>query len=112
MQALQVYVFLFAQLFPRNVLAMPIRSLAESQPGAVIIPVDNGYWSKQDVLTLIGVCIAIVTVFIGLAGLLVASPSTREWLCKPVYWIVWRVQRSKHLSLIYTAQLSIKADWI
>lgn len=103
MQAPQVYLWLFTQLFPGDVFAMSIRSLAEGHSDAATIPVVNEHWSKQDLLTLLGVCVAIVTVVIGLAGLLVASPSTRKWLCKPVYWFAWRVQRSKHLSFIYTA---------
>ncbi|RII09108.1 hypothetical protein CUC08_Gglean007509 [Alternaria sp. MG1] len=101
MQAPQVYLWLFTQLFPGDVFAMSIRSLAEGHSDAATIPVVNEHWSKQDLLTLLGVCVAIVTVVIGLAGLLVASPSTRKWLCKPVYWFAWRVQRSsEHPSVL------------
>jgi hypothetical protein len=37
-------------------------------------------WSRQDILTLIGVCIAVVGV---LAAVLVSSPGLRERLCTP-----------------------------
>jgi hypothetical protein len=37
-------------------------------------------WSRQDVLTLIGICIAVVGV---LAAVLVSSPGLRERLCMP-----------------------------
>ena len=49
-------------------------------------------WSKQDILTLVGVCIAIVTVIIGLVGMLVASPRLRRWLYKPYHWLKRRLQ--------------------
>jgi hypothetical protein len=37
-------------------------------------------WSRQDILTLIGVCIAVVGI---LAAVLVSSPGLRERLCTP-----------------------------
>lgn len=40
----------------------------------------EGGWSRQDMLTLASVCLAIVGIMI---GALMASPKAREWLCKP-----------------------------
>ncbi|EUC43232.1 hypothetical protein COCMIDRAFT_28304 [Bipolaris oryzae ATCC 44560] len=37
-------------------------------------------WSKEAVLTLIGVCVAIFGILVGL----VASPRARRWLCSPL----------------------------
>lgn len=37
-------------------------------------------WSRQDIFTLVSVCVAVAGILI---GLLLASPRTREWLCKP-----------------------------
>jgi hypothetical protein len=39
-------------------------------------------WSRQDIFTLIGVCVAITSI---LVGLLVALPGLRGWLCKPFH---------------------------
>jgi hypothetical protein len=39
-------------------------------------------WSRQDVFTLVSVCVAIAGILI---GALLASPILREWLCKPVH---------------------------
>ena len=82
MQASKLYMLLFAQAFPIHALASPIRSL-ESHTRAAVAPAIGHSWSKQDILTLIGVCVAVVTGFIALVGILIASPRTREWLCRP-----------------------------
>lgn len=37
-------------------------------------------WSRQDTITLAGVCVAVLGILI---GVLVASPQLREWLCIP-----------------------------
>lgn len=39
-------------------------------------------WSRQDIFTLVSVCVAVVGIFI---GVLVASPAVREWLYRPLY---------------------------
>jgi hypothetical protein len=96
MQASRLLVLQFALLFPIDVLAVPIRSLPESSTSVAVTPAGGQHWSRQDILTLIGVCIAVVTVIIGLVGVLVASPATRDSLCAPVYWSAQRVRRSKH----------------
>ena len=37
-------------------------------------------WSRQDIFTLVSVCVAVAGILI---GLLLASPKLREWLCHP-----------------------------
>jgi len=37
-------------------------------------------WSRQDIFTLVSVCVAVAGILI---GLLLASPKLREWLCDP-----------------------------
>jgi hypothetical protein len=39
-------------------------------------------WSRQDIFTLFGVCVAITSI---LVGLLVALPGLRGWLCRPFH---------------------------
>ena len=39
-------------------------------------------WSRQDIFTLVSVCVAIIGIFI---GVLVASPAVREWLYRPFH---------------------------
>ena len=36
-------------------------------------------WSNEAIFTLIGVCVAVAGILIGL----VSSPKLRQWLCKP-----------------------------
>jgi hypothetical protein len=38
-------------------------------------------WSRQDILTLIGVCVAVAAT---LTAILIAAPRLREWLCEPL----------------------------
>jgi ABC-type phosphate transport system permease subunit len=101
MQVSKLAMVLFAQIRPINALAIAIRSLAGSYPSVAVTPAIDQRWSKQDVLTLVGVCVGVVTVVIGLFGVLVGSPKTREWLCRPFDWFTQCVQPSKDLSLIY-----------
>ncbi|KAH6842072.1 hypothetical protein B0T12DRAFT_424433 [Alternaria alternata] len=49
-------------------------------------------WSRQDILTLIGVCIAVVGV---LAAVLVSSPGLRERLCTPFEFCVITIYRRR-----------------
>jgi len=85
MQGPKFSMILFVQL--SSVDALAIASLARNYPSAAV-PIPGGQpWSKQDVLTLVGVCVAVVTVIIGLVGVLIASPKTRMWLCGPMYWL-------------------------
>ena len=76
---------LFVQVLPSNAVVVPIRSLVGSYPNGAVPVTGEQSWSKQDVLTLVGVCVAVVTVIIGLIGVLIASPKTRAWLCRPIY---------------------------
>jgi len=39
-------------------------------------------WSRQDIFTLVSVCVAVVGIFI---AVLVASPTLREWLYRPFH---------------------------
>lgn len=91
--------FLMGQNVVIHALAIPIRSLAEDYSNTAVTPASGQYWSKQDVLTLIGVCVGVVTVIIGLVGVLVASPKIREWLYMSIHWFKWRVKRSKQTSM-------------
>jgi hypothetical protein len=40
-------------------------------------------WSEQDILTLVGVCVAVITVIIAVIAVLIASPKLCRWLYKP-----------------------------
>jgi ABC-type phosphate transport system permease subunit len=104
MQVSKLAMVLFAQIRPINALAIAIRSLAGIYPSVAVTPAIDQRWSKQDVLTLVGVCVGVVTVVIGLVGVLVASPKTREWLCRPFDWFTQCVQPSKDLSLFDLSQ--------
>jgi ABC-type phosphate transport system permease subunit len=77
-----------------NAIAVPRcslpKTLAPRQPIGY-----NTTWSKQDILTLVGVCVAIVTVIIGLLGVLAASPRLRKWLYRFFSWITHHVRPSK-----------------
>jgi ABC-type phosphate transport system permease subunit len=106
MQVSKFAVILFAQVSPTDALATAIRSLTESYPSVTITPATSQHWSKQDVLTLVGMCVGVVTVVIGLVGVLVASPKTREWLCRPINWFTQCVQPSKNSSLFDPSQES------
>jgi ABC-type phosphate transport system permease subunit len=99
MQASTLLAFVLGQNFVMHALAISIRSLAEDYSNTAVTPASGQYWSKQDILTLIGVCVGVVTVIVGLVGVLVASPKIREWLCMPIQWFKWRVKRSKQISM-------------
>jgi hypothetical protein len=64
--------------------ASPILRVHNEQLGYDHIPTDSIEqqlgWSRQDIFTLVSVCVAIAGIFI---GALSASPTVREWLCKP-----------------------------
>ena len=96
MQVSKLAVILFAQISLTNALPIAIRSLTESYPSVTVIPATGQRGSKHDVLTLIGVCVGVVTGVIGLVGVLVASPKTREWLCRPFDWFTQCAQPSKN----------------
>lgn len=99
MQACKLSALLFVQVFPSNAMVIPIRSLVENYSSAAIPATGAQPWSKQDVLTLVGVCVAVVTVIIGLIGVLIASPKAREWLCRPIFWLTQRGSLSKRTPL-------------
>jgi hypothetical protein len=77
------------------IIALLLLSVASTE-GSPILPVHNEQlrydhvstdsnqqqlgWSRQDIFTLVSVCVAIAGIFIGALG---ASPTLREWLCKP-----------------------------
>ncbi|KAH8627326.1 hypothetical protein IG631_17094 [Alternaria alternata] len=62
----------------------PILPVHNEQPGYDHVPTDLNQqqlgWSRQDIFTLVSVCVAIAGIFIGALG---ASPTLREWLCQP-----------------------------
>ncbi|OAG24980.1 hypothetical protein CC77DRAFT_296360 [Alternaria alternata] len=64
--------------------ASPILPVHNEQLGYDRVPTDSNQqqlgWSRQDIFTLVSVCVAIVGIFIGALG---ASPTLRVWLCKP-----------------------------
>lgn len=64
--------------------ASPILPVHNEQLGYDHVPTDSNQqqlgWSRQDIFTLVSVCVAIVGIFIGALG---ASPTLRVWLCKP-----------------------------
>lgn len=85
MQGSKLPVLLFVQF--SSVDALVIASLVRGYPSAAVPTTGGQPWSKQDVLTLVGVCVAVITVIIGLIGVLIASPKTRVWLCTPIDWL-------------------------
>jgi hypothetical protein len=111
MQVSKLCLLLLAYNHTTEALVIPIRSLPDIHPDAAFVPTDHRPWSKQDVLTFVGVCVAIVTAIIGLVGVLVASPNTRKWLCRPFDWFTQCWPSSKNsLFLICLKEESIKAD--
>ncbi|EMD69148.1 hypothetical protein COCSADRAFT_206831 [Bipolaris sorokiniana ND90Pr] len=48
-------------------------------------------WTRQDVLALGGVCLAMITVLVALLGVLMSPLSLRKWLRRPFYWITRRL---------------------
>ncbi|RII08779.1 hypothetical protein CUC08_Gglean007175 [Alternaria sp. MG1] len=76
--------------------ASPILPVHNEQLGCDHIPTDSNQqqlrWSRQDIFTLVSVCVAIVGIFIGALG---ASPTLREWLCKPFRYCAITVRRMK-----------------
>jgi hypothetical protein len=61
--------------------AVSIPSVRDGQSSTLGDPAQTS-WSRQDIFTLIGVCVAITSV---LAGLLVGLPGLRGWLYKPFH---------------------------
>jgi hypothetical protein len=55
--------------------------LISQQSSATSDRVPTG-WSRQDIFTLVSVCVAIIGIFI---GVLVASPAVRSFLYKPLH---------------------------
>jgi hypothetical protein len=87
---------------------IPLHEKVSPQP-PLALGAHSERWSKQDMFTLIGLVIAIVTVIIGLAGVLVSSPKLRVWLRKRMKWFLrYPRRRSKHSSFIM--QRDTKAD--
>lgn len=66
--------------------ASPILPVHNEQLGYDHVSTDSNQqqlgWSRQDIFTLVSVCVAIAGIFIGALG---ASPTLRVWLCKPIH---------------------------
>ncbi|KAJ5030801.1 hypothetical protein PSV08DRAFT_383785 [Bipolaris maydis] len=71
----------------------------------VASPLLESQWSRQDVLTLAGVCVAIIAVLIALVSVLFSPPKSRKWLCRPFHWITRRLRPSKFSHVIMDASL-------
>ncbi|EUC39029.1 hypothetical protein COCCADRAFT_32064 [Bipolaris zeicola 26-R-13] len=77
---------------------LPSRAFSSSSlvPGpsqATAIPsLSRPSWTKQDVLTLAGVCIAMITVLLALLSVLTSPLSLRKWLRRPFHWITRRLR--------------------
>ncbi|EUC43213.1 hypothetical protein COCMIDRAFT_101387 [Bipolaris oryzae ATCC 44560] len=66
----------------------------------VASPLLGSPWSRQDALTLAGVCIAIIATLIALVGVMFPPLKLRKWLCRPFHWITRRLRPSKSKSLL------------
>lgn len=62
-------------------------------------------WTRQDVLALGGVCLAMITVLVALLGVLMSPLSLRKWLRRPFYWITRRLWPSKSNHVTKNASL-------
>ncbi|KAH6870800.1 hypothetical protein BKA58DRAFT_385841 [Alternaria rosae] len=49
-------------------------------------------WSRQDIFTLVSVCVAVVGIVI---GLLIASPKSREWIQEPLKYCTVALRRRR-----------------
>jgi len=70
---------LFLLLFSVNSIASPTLHAPLHQEGTVSTEYPSTVWSNEAIFTLVGVCVAVVGVLIGL----LSSPRLRQWLCKP-----------------------------
>ena len=72
-------------LFPTLAEASPVGSTRTVVPSYHQRPTSPDQaqtgWSRQDIFTLVSVCVAVAGILI---GLLIASSNLREWLCDPV----------------------------
>ncbi|KAI1597130.1 F-box-like multi-domain protein [Pyrenophora tritici-repentis] len=59
---------------------------------SIVPPATHQYWSKQDILTLVGVLLTAFTALIALTTILVSSCKLREWLRRPFQWRRRRMQ--------------------
>jgi hypothetical protein len=75
-------------------------SIPSTRDGGTSNSVQLG-WSRQDVLTLISVCIAVIGV---LTAVLVSAPGLRERLCKP-----FECKRNPHLAIRATVPVTALA---
>lgn len=73
----------------------PALPMDDSSPPPVASPVLQSQWSRQDVLTLAGVCVAIISVLIALVSVMFSLPKLRKWLCRPFHWITRNVRPGK-----------------
>lgn len=79
--------------------------MKHSSPALVASPRIQSQWSRQDVLTLAGVCVAIITVLIALLSVMFPPPKLRKWLCRSFHWITRRLRPSKSSHVASNASL-------
>jgi hypothetical protein len=77
---LSFFLLLLAQAFPTNALVIRRHVSASDIRDQSSLPNAQSSWSRQDILTFIGVGVAVLGIF---TGLLAASPILRGWLCMP-----------------------------
>jgi hypothetical protein len=58
---------------------LPTLHAPSSEEATVSINHPSAAWSNEAIFTLIGVCVTVVGILIGLLN----SPELRQWLCKP-----------------------------
>jgi hypothetical protein len=87
MASLSLYIALIAA-FPIQAVRDVKWNSQQSSPTSDQIPTR---WSRQDIFTLGSVCVAIVSIFI---GVLVASPVVRKWLYTPFHCKLLRMSES------------------
>jgi hypothetical protein len=75
-----IYTYLLFLLFPPlNATALPTAHAPSNGEETVSIEHPSATWSNEAIFTLIGVCVTVVGILIGL----LSSPKLRQWLCKP-----------------------------
>jgi len=70
---------LFLLAFPANGIAFPILYTVLHRQETVATERPSSVWSNEAIFTLIGVCVAVVGILLGL----ISSPKLRQWFCKP-----------------------------
>jgi hypothetical protein len=83
----------------------PALLINNSSQVPIALPLLESQWSRQDVLTLAGVCVAIIAVLVALVSVLFSPAKLRKWLRRPFHWITRRLRPSKSDHVIIDASL-------